>query len=120
MKHLFILLACIAATQAASHVVCQAFFGASIGDVEWAVVHRRKELALGEKGFWGGRRMICNGKEVLSLCRSDPYEDQHSTVLKQRTSSVWEHPLHTPYTTGTTGVNREPTSGRGINIIEDI
>ncbi|CZT41419.1 uncharacterized protein RSE6_01155 [Rhynchosporium secalis] len=86
MKHLFILLACIAATQAASHVVCHGFFGASIGDVEWAVVHRRKELALGEKGFWGGRRMICNGKEVLSLCRSDPYEDQHSTFLKQRTS----------------------------------
>ncbi|CZT13755.1 hypothetical protein WAI453_011654 [Rhynchosporium graminicola] len=80
MKHLSILLACVTAAHAYQAVVCTTFEApASVDDAEWALVHRRQDLALEGKGLWGVRRTTCgkgiNVVPVVTFCRSDPYPD---------------------------------------------
>ncbi|CZT52489.1 uncharacterized protein RSE6_13832 [Rhynchosporium secalis] len=82
MKHLSIILACLAATHAYHVVICTFDGGASIGDVSWAIQNRKDELGLGGKGFWNGRVSTCDGEQVVSLCRSDAFSRIRTTKLE--------------------------------------
>ncbi|CZS95604.1 uncharacterized protein RAG0_05208 [Rhynchosporium agropyri] len=78
----FLLLAFLTATtNAFTVVVCAPQGAATIADVEWAISNKRADLGLGGKGFWKKAVNTCRGGakkaqpvQVVSFCRSDPYE----------------------------------------------